>query len=185
MADCSNILEDQFNEFSIANFGDFQIAIPSGEIQTSYKIFSNSVFLPKRYYSSSGVLIWDQYPAFSLSSLKIENLFPKNSPFPSVKHLSVGVPVSFDIQSYKPFPRKLKSLATLSCQIDNAETTYYLIFRKIFPKSVQIVLNEGLFKLSTQVNDCLRRDIQFLRQNWSRLKQVQFYRQAFSELDIE
>lgn len=179
--DNSVLSKDCLNEFVIANFGQFQIAIPSGKKRVLRRLFSTQVSLPKRVYSSHGILLWKQHPAFSLSGLKLTSLFPESSPFSQLKRLSTGIPLSFEISSFAPLPEALIQQATLTCQIQSEDRVHYAIFRDIIPKFVHIVPNHGVLPLGQQVKDCLRKESKFVRTHWKTLQKNEFYRQYFSE----
>lgn len=170
-----------YNEFVIADFEQFQIAIASDITVISREIFSVQVPLPKRYYSTSGILIWKGQPKFNLSGLTLKNLYPDESPFPSLKRLSTGQPISFEVKSYEPLPQEVTELAILKCQMIGNETPYHTVFKDIAPRFVQIVPNQGILQLSQQVCHCLQREKCLIQNNWKQLKKTDFYFQAFSK----
>ena len=178
----STLLEqDSYREVAIANFGTFQIAIASDIASVSREIFSVPVPLPSRYYSSKGFLIWKYKPAFNLSGLTLTNLFPEPSPFPSIKRLSAGIPISFEIKSTKPLPQELIKLALLQCQILEEPAPYHTVFRDIAPRFVQIVPNQGILQLGYQVQRCLQQEKKLIQDNWQQLKKTKFYHQNLSK----
>ena len=141
-----------FNEVAIAQFSDFQIAIPSTTHTIPRKIFSTWVPLPKRLYHTKGGVIWDKQLSFSLSELRIQNLFSKSSIFPELKRLAVGVPISFEIQSSGPLPRNICRRAMLTCQISEKEDTYCSVFRDVPPQFVKIFPCQSIMHLTDQID---------------------------------
>ncbi|NEQ53539.1 MAG: hypothetical protein F6K11_25950 [Leptolyngbya sp. SIO3F4] len=135
----NNHLEKVFNEIVVASFEGFQIAIPSGKEVIPRKIFSSWVPLPQRIYDSKGVLIWNGRSFFSLSELRISNLFKRPSPFPEIRRLAKGIPISFEVRSQKPLPLGIKKHATLSCCFLEETTIYHSIFRNIRPQRVKVI----------------------------------------------
>lgn len=134
----SDHVEKVFGEIVIADFGDFQIAIPSDTQIIPRKIFSTWVPLPKRIYANEGIVIWHGQPLFYLSELKISNLFPHPSPFPELKRLAKGIPISFEVHSPTPLPSDIKKHAMLVCKPSENKDVYYGIFRDIAPQSIEI-----------------------------------------------
>lgn len=140
-----------FDEVAIAQFSGFQIAIPSISQTVPQKIFSTWVPLPKRFYHTKGGVIWSRQLSFSLSELRIQNLFKKSSVFPELRRLAVGVPISFEIQSTEPLPRDICQQAMLTCQISKEENTYYSVFRDITPKFVKIFPHQSIMHLTDKI----------------------------------
>ena len=87
--------EQRFDEVVIAKFNSFQITIPSSTQIVPRKIFSTWIPLSKRIYYSRGGVVWNRQLSFSLSALRIQNLFEESSSFPELRRLAVGVPISF------------------------------------------------------------------------------------------
>ncbi|EKU97886.1 hypothetical protein Lepto7375DRAFT_7131 [Leptolyngbya sp. PCC 7375] len=143
--------EEVFNEVAIAQCNGFQIAIPSKTQIVPRKIFSTWVPLAKRVYHSKGGIIWDRQLSFSLSELRIQNLFKRSSIFPELNRLAVGIPISFEIQSTKPLPKAICKQATLTCRMPGKENIYYSIFREITPKFVKISPCQNIVHLNDQI----------------------------------
>ncbi len=141
-----------FNEVAIATLKDFQIAIPS-RIQTiPRKIFSTWVPLPKRIYNTKGGVIWNRRLLFRLSCLRIENLFPKSSPFPELKRLAGGIPISFEVKSKMPLPIDIRKQAIFTCQMSDKKGLYYSVFRDVVPQSVKIFPCQGIMDSSDDID---------------------------------
>lgn len=143
--------EQVFDEVAIANFRGFQIAIPSRTQTIPRKIFSTWVPLPKRIYHTSGGMIWDRQLIFSLSQLRIQNLFSKSSIFPELKRLAVGVPISFEIRSTAPLPVDIAKQAILTCRMSENENIHYSIFRDIIPQSVKVFPCQSILTLIDKI----------------------------------
>ena len=149
----NNVYSEQgFDEVAIAKFSDFQIAIPSSTHTVPRKIFSTWVPFPKRIYHTKGGVIWGRQLSFSLSELRIQNLFSKSSIFPELKRLAVGVPISFEIQSSEPLPRDICQQAMLTCRISERKDIYYNVFRDVTPKFVKIFPHQSIMHLTDQIS---------------------------------
>ena len=156
-------LRVMFNEIVIASFGHFQIAIPSGKKIVSQKIFSSWIPLPQRVYDNKGVLVWNRRSFFSLSELKISNLFQKPSPFPELKRLAKGIPVSFEVRSQTPLPSDIKNYAILSCSFLEETTIYHSVFQNISPQRVKILpcwKNSAFIELDNYSSDDKTKNIE-------------------------
>ncbi len=157
-SDNNSISSEQrcYNEFVIADFGKFQIVIASGVTLIPRTLFSIQVPIPSRYYSTSGILFWESQPAFNLSGLTLKSLFSEISPFPSLKRIATGIPLSFEVKSCEPLPQDLTQLATLKCQMPGELMSYHTVFRNIAPRFVQILPDQGIPQLTHQVRRCLQ-----------------------------
>lgn len=148
----NNVYSEQgFDEVAIAKFSGFQIAIPSSTHTVPRKIFSTWVPLPKRLYHTKGGVIWDKQLSFSLSELRIQNLFSKSSIFPELRRLAVGVPISFEVQSSEPLPRNICQQAMLTCRMPEGENIYHSVFRDVTPKFVKIFPRQSIMHLTDQI----------------------------------
>ena len=126
-------------EVAIANFESFLIVIPTQKILLRRQVMPG---LPnfKRMYSDSGWFFGtdaDQVTGM-VRNLQLTSLFPEQSPFKVSKRLSPGLPVSFELISYKILPRAIAGLALFQYQLQNEVVQFPSVFRQLKPNFVRI-----------------------------------------------
>lgn len=168
-----------FNEVVIADFGPFQVAIPSKTTLTNRQIFSAQMRVPQRQYQSQGWFIYNGQPIAALDDLVIGSASTEDSPFSPIQRIAPAIPVSFEVKSARPLPGKLYAQATLTCEIPDADFPFFSIFRQVRPRFVKVYPFRKIANLSTQVTQLLTDEARFVETNRHQLKQVPFYKAQF------
>lgn len=169
-------LPSQPQEIAIANFGAWQIAIPTTSVLLEKQIFSATVPIPERFYRSHGWVTYQERTIATLQGLEIRLAIATDSPFSVPQRLGPGIPLDFELQSRHPLPLKLVQAAKMAC---SWEGTYYTIFRGIRPRFVHIYPFIGRRFLPGAIRQLLADERAFVTEHRDRLQQVPFYCESF------
>ena len=168
-----------FNEVAIADFGPFQIAVPTKTTLVNKRIFSVRVPVSQRHYQSQGWLIHNGQIIAALEKLILGSVCVENSPFKPIQRLAPAIAISFEVKSAQPLPIQLSTNATFTCKIPDADFPFYSIFHQARPRFVRVYPFGEIVSLPAQVKRLLTEEALFIKNNAHRLKQVPFYRAQF------
>ncbi|MGF1538085.1 MAG: hypothetical protein ACFB4J_16595 [Elainellaceae cyanobacterium] len=176
----SQSLPVQFDEIAIANFGNFQIVVPT-TAQNGINIGPrgqqalNAATLVRRY-SSGGWLICDRRVTARCQGLTLGELSTP-SPFKPIRRIAPSIPLSFEALSEFPLAARAASQAIFCCQLSNSE--FLTIFRQIVPRFVKVYPFEGRDAILEQTKQFLIEEAWFISENYARLRHILFYQQRF------
>ena len=169
----------KFEQVVIADFGNFQIAVPTTTKTIKKRIFSAWVTVKERIYHSQGWLICAGELVAYIKELKIGAIFLDKSPFKPIKRLSASIPLSFNTEAACSLPSQVSSEAAFVCQFKNEIYPYHAVFQNVVPRFVSISSFKTSNSLLTIVEQTLEAESLFIKQNYERLKRVPFYQQNF------
>lgn len=173
------IAANNFEEAVFANFRTFQIAIPCCTAFERRRIFSSSILVPKRTYSTIGWLLFDRAIVALLTHISIQAIASPDLPFKPILHLGSGVPVDFEARSETQLPSEVSSRARLSCQMERSPAPVCTIFRHLRPRFVRVYPFRGMDEIVKTNQNMLAEEDLFLNQNFSQLQHSAFYREQF------
>ena len=163
-------------EVVLANFGTWQIAVPTTQTLVKKHLFSVAVPLPERTYFSQGWAIYQERIFSSLRELKVGSVARTDSPFKHSPRLSPGVPLDFELVGDRALPTPVTLLAQFVCDWDGE---FCGAFRGVRPRFVRIYPFAGLPSLEHAVRQLLVAERAFVADNRDRLSQIPFYRESF------
>ena len=166
----------QPQEIAIANFGSWQIAVPTASVLVEKQIFSATVLIPERSYFSEGWAIYQEQNVAKLSGLEVRPSSPADSSFTAPLRLGPGIPLDFELQNHQPLPAKMTQAAKFAC---NYGETYFSVFRSIRPRFVRIYPFTSRLSLPHAVRQLLAAERAFVAEHRDRLQQVPFYCESF------
>ena len=169
-------------EVVAADFGNFQIIVPT-EVQTERaSVQSLRLAVPKRNYSREGWIIYRDRVVSRLSELEVGHIVAKGCPFKPLKRLGPGVPLAFEAHSRKSLPGVVTAAAVFSCHYPHTATSYCSVFRNLSPVFVRIypMQNARRQSLLAKAKQLLVEKAQFVAQNREHLQQSPFYREKLN-----
>lgn len=169
-------LPHQSREVAIANFGTWQVAIPTDSNLVERQIFSAVVPVPERSYLSRGWATDREQMIANLEGLAIRPAVTTNSPANLPLRLGPGVPLDFELQSHQPLPTKIARTATMACSFGGI---HYAVFRGIRPRFVRIYPFAGQDSVADAVRQLLEAERAFIVEHGDRLKEIPFYCESF------
>lgn len=176
-----HFLKTHFDEVAIADFGAFQMAVPTvvkpAELTLSPQILKHS----QREYSREGWVICRDRSVGTLSALEIAPVAAPDSVFQPIRRFGPAIPVAFEVYSHQPLPVAMTREAQFSCHWDHGKTPFCTVFRQISPRFTRVytVPNWRRFRVVGRVKQLLIDEAQFIAQHRDHLQQVPFYRQRF------
>lgn len=178
-------LKSHLAEVVAADFGTFQIIVPTATRPISPSARSLPITVPKREYSREGWIIYRDRVVSSLFELEVGEIVAEECPFKPIKRLGPGVPLAFETRSRKSLPKAVSVAATFSCQHPEMATPYCSVFRNLSPAFVRIypIQNLNRKSLLDKAKQLLVEKAQFVAQNREHLKQIPFYREKFNLAD--
>ena len=168
-----------FNEIAIADFGSFQIAVPTKATLVNKRIFSAQIPTSQRHYQSQGWLIHNGQVIAALEKLIIGSVCVENSSFKPIQRIAPAIPISFEVKSAQPLSARLSTHAAFTCKIPDADFPFYSIFQQVRPRFVRVYAFSEILNLPTQVERLLAEEALFIKNNAHQLKQVPFYKAQF------
>lgn len=169
----------KFPQVVIADFGNFQIAIPTTTKTVKKRILSAWIPIKERIYHSQGWLVCDGQLVAYIRGLEVGSVFSDKSPFKPIQRLSPGIPVSFNTEAASSLPPQVLSQSTFASQVTGDIYPYCAVFHNIVPRFVAISSLKAGNSLLEKVAQTLEAEKLFVLQNYERLKRVPFYRQRF------
>lgn len=168
-----------FNEVAIADFGPFQIAVPTKTVLINQRIFSTQVPIPQRHYQSQGWLIYNGRFVTAIEALTVGSIFSQDSSFKPIQRIAPATPISFEVKSAQPLPKQLTNQATFAFELPDADFPFFNVFRHVQPQFVKVYPFRDITHLSTQVKQFLAEKALFIEYNQHQLKKVLFYKTRF------
>ena len=179
LADLSplGVSQRQPREIALANFGVWQIAVPTTFVLVEKRLFSATIPIPERIYASRGWAIYQERTIARLQGLNVRPVVSANSPFSCPPRLGPGVPLDFELNSRQPLPFKL---ALAACFTSRDEGAFCTVFRGVRPRFTCIFPFTGQNSLVPIIRQLLAAEKAFIKANCERLQQVPFYRESFN-----
>lgn len=176
-----DLFKTHFDEIAIADFGPFQLAVPTTTTSLESSPQSQRLVPPKRNYSGEGWVICRDRIVGTLSNLEIGEAPTASGIFQPIQRFSPAIPVAFEVHSRQPLPVAISQLAQFACPWQDAKSQYFTIFRHVSPRFTRVyaVLNWPYFPVINQVRRFLAEESQFIATNRKNLQQVPFYRERF------
>ena len=115
-----------FNEVAIADFGPFQIAVPTRTTLVNRRIFSAQVPVLQRQYQSQGWLIYDGRVVAAIEAITFGSIFAEESPFRPIQRIAPAIPMDFEVKSAKPLPAHLSAQTTFACELPDSAFPIHL-----------------------------------------------------------
>ena len=168
-------------EVMVADFGDFQIVVPTRNQAQKRSIGLAFLAAPQRSYSREGWIVCRHQVVGALTELEIGTIAPEDSPFKPIKRLGPAVPIAFETRSHHPLPELLVENARFSCRLKGEAASYCAVFRNVSPRFVRrfTLKSQQPEQIQHVVQQLLREEARFIQQNREHLKHVPFYREQF------
>ena len=168
-------------EVVVADFGDFQIVVPTHNQPQKRSIGLAFLTAPQRDYSREGWIVCRHTVVGALTQLEIGTIAPEGCPFKPIKRLGPAVPIAFETRSHHPLPALLADNASFSCRLQDEAAPYCTVFRDVLPRFVRryTLKSQHPEQIQRIVQQLLQEEAQFIQQNREHLKHVPFYREQF------
>ena len=177
----SDLLKTHFDEIAIADFGPFQLAVPTIAKPIEPALTPYRLLQAKRNYSREGWVICCDRIVGALSGFEIGQTDTSPGIFRPIQRFSPAIPVAFEVRSHQPLPVAIGQLAQFACPWHTAETPYCTVFRNISPRFTRVyaVTNWRHLQVIKQVRGLLMEESQFIAANRENLQHVPFYQERF------
>lgn len=169
----------QYPEIAIADLTHFHIAVLTTIQRVNKKIFFAEIPVPTRRYQSQGWLIFREQLIASFDKLVLGDINSNESPFAPIRRLAPAIPISFEVNGSQPLPSQVSALASLSCNVPEAEFPYLSLFHKLCPRFVAVYPFTQGESLVAKAKQMEIDKFNFIQHNAHRLKQVPFYKKSF------
>ncbi|MEM9004391.1 MAG: hypothetical protein AAGE59_12815 [Cyanobacteria bacterium P01_F01_bin.86] len=178
-------LKSRLVEVVAADFGHFQIVVPTATKAVSHTSRSRPLVFPKRGYDREGWIVYRNQVVGKLFELEIGEIVAEGCPFKPIKRLGPAIPLAFETRSRKSLPQAVTNAATFSCQQPDTATPYCSVFRNLSPVFVRIypIKTSHRQSLVAKTQQLLVEKARFVAQNREHLKQIPFYREKFNLAD--
>lgn len=176
-----DLFKTHFDEIAIADFGPFQLAVPTTTTSLESTPQSQRLVPPKRHYSDEGWVIYRDRLVGTLSALTIGQAPTASELFQPIQRFSPAIPIGFEVHSHQPLPIAISQSAQFACPWQDVKFQYLTVFRHVSPRftRVYVVLNWQSLPVINQVRQFLIEEAQFIAANRKNLQQVSFYRKRF------
>ena len=181
----SQFLNSRFVEMVAADFGSFQLVVPTATRSVSDSCLSMPIAFPKREYSREGWVIYLGRVLCRLFELEVGEILAEGCPFKPIKRLGPALPVAFETRSRNSLPLPVASMARFSCRFKGEATSYCSVFRKLSPMFVRIypIQHWQRKQILKRVKQLLIEEAEFVAHHGEQLKHVPFYRDGFNLTD--
>ncbi|MEM1280575.1 MAG: hypothetical protein AAGG53_11295 [Cyanobacteria bacterium P01_H01_bin.152] len=175
-----DLLKIYFDEIAIADFGAFQLAVPTTATPPEMALKTRCL-VHSRQYDREGWVIYGDRIVGTLSELDIGQTPSSPGICPPIQRFGPAIPVGFEVCSDQPLPKAIGQLALFACFGHDARAPYCTVFRKVSPRFTRVyaVSSWQHFRVVDQVRRLLTEESQFIATNREHLRQVPFYRERF------